>query len=353
MTIRPRGSSFMVDVKVAAHLNPSGQDVRIRVTVKSRDEALRMEGVIRNEIERTGTYVPPDPAAGKLKKGDGTLKAALEVAWNHSTKGWKLAEAKSGKLQYANALQVIDFLGHDTMCAEIDESHFNRAVEHFGKGRGNSNDTVVRKLQAFYRVLWFSQKMGWIKARPEWERPSPAKPRQFIFTPTMDREVEAFFREVQGDDEMADLFVCGIEAGCRLGELQALTGGDVDLGERYLYVRESKNDEPRTVIITDRCKAALESRIAIHGKGLLFPNISKTGVSRRMRIARDEFKPGDREFTFHATRHTCGTRMAEAEMPVLMMMEQMGHKTEAMTRRYVKMSPAARKKAILRAMQGA
>jgi hypothetical protein len=45
--------------------------------------------------------------------------------------------------------------------------------------------------------------------------------------------------------------------------------------------------------------------------------------------------------------------MAERGVPLNDMMDQLGHKTAVMTRRYIKLSPAARRATILAAMQPA
>jgi integrase len=60
---------------------------------------------------------------------------------------------------------------------------------------------------------------------------------------------------------------------------------------------------------------------------------------------------GNAEFTFHATRHTCGTRMVERGVPLNDMMDQLGYKTASMPPRYIKLSHAARRATILAALQ--
>jgi hypothetical protein len=56
MTIRPRGSRFMVDVKVRADQNPTGHPVRVRVSARTREEGERLEEVIRRDVMLYGRY---------------------------------------------------------------------------------------------------------------------------------------------------------------------------------------------------------------------------------------------------------------------------------------------------------
>ena len=366
MSIRKRGNSYMADVKVAGRLNPTGQEVRARVAFPTQLEAIRAEAIIRAEIMRLGAWTGETLEAARgvttarsqknpaQRRKEGTLEAALALAWDHPTRGWKHSRsARSGTQQHTNAKAVIDYLGPDRLCVEVTIRDFERAIEHLA-GRGNSNDTITRKLQAFYRVLWFAQRQGWIKARPEWDRPTPGKPRQFIFTPKIEQETIAYFEGILGDREMADLFRLGIDTGCRLGELLRLSVEDVNLEDRFLTLKETKNGETRTVILNARACEVLGRRLEAVGdfrRARLFPGWTDFKVSRRMLMAREGLGfEGNREFTFHATRHTCGTRMAEKGVDLTTMMDQLGHKTPSMTQRYIKLSPAARRATLERMM---
>lgn len=352
MTIRVRGNTFLVDVKVAADRNPTGQEVRVRKAAPTKEEAIRLEALIRAEVIRTGRFVgldadgvPQQKPSIVTGKKQGTLQDALDLTVNHPTDGW--AKQRAGRIQEGNAAQVVAILGPDTLCREITEADFNRAAEVF-YSRGNSNDTVARKLQAFSRTLYFARKAGWIRGRVEWERPTPGKPRQFVFTPDLEAQTVAYFERVEADQQMARMFTLGIDTGARLGELLNLEARDVNLKERWALLRETKNGEARTVILYDRAVATLKALCAEHPDGPLFPGWNKKRVSRRMQMAREALgHEGNREFTFHATRHTALTRLAEQGVEFAAMMDQAGHKSPSMTKRYVKLNPVARRRAIL------
>lgn len=352
MTIRVRGNAFIVDVKVAADRNPTGQEVRVRKSAPDKEAAIRLEALIRAEVIRTGRFLGLDAEGQPAQKPSivtgkkvGTILDALDLTVNHPTDGW--AKQRAGKIQEGNARQVVNFLGVSKLCREITEEDFNRAAEHFF-AQGNSNDTVARKLQAFSRTLYFARKAGWMRHKIDWERPTPGKPRQFVFTPAVEAQVIAYFENVEADRQMARLFTLGIDTGARLGELLNLEARDVDLKQRWALLRETKNGEARTVVLYDRAVATLKELVREFPDGPLFEGWNKKRVSRRMQMCREALgHEGNREFTFHATRHTALTRLAEQGVEFAAMMDQAGHKSPSMTKRYVKLNPVARRRAIL------
>jgi len=366
MSIRQRGKTWQVDVKVHAEENPTGSPVRVRVAFATEREAVRNELLIRADVMRSGRWNPEGSAGGdapiRKAKAQHTLKDALALAWDHTTHGW--VHAKDGKGQLSNAKAVVSFLGESRLCSDVTRRDYERAAEYLRDVCYNSNDTITRKLQAMHRVLWFAEDREWILARPKWNRPPPGVAREFVFSRELEAQTIAYFRAVEGEPEMADLFQFGIETGARLGELIALRMEDVLLDASYVRIfgkvqangrRSTKTGESRTVILTDVSKEVYQRRLkAVGSRGLMFPAMTSEKVSREMRMAREALgHEGNREFTFHATRHTCGTRMAEQRVPLNDMMDQLGHGTVAMTRRYTKLSPAARRETILAHMQGA
>ncbi len=357
MTIRPRGRSYLVDVKVAGSLNPSGLDVRIRTSATDRDTAVKLDALIRAEVMRTGQWGGEGKASSSRssRATGGTLKDALAIAWSHPYEGWCLGKSRSAMGQHRNAKEVIAILGEDTPCSSVTEQDYARIAETLA-ARHNGSDTVVRKVQALHRVLYFAELQGWIVKRPRWKRPTPGMAREYTFTATMDRQIEAYFRDLLLCPDMADLFVVGIETGARLGELLHLEARDVDLCGQWAKVRgaegTTKTGGTRTVTLTGRALAVLKRRLeGLPSRGRVWQGWTDGRVSRRMRQAREAMgEEGNREFCFHACRHTAATRMAERSVPFTVMMQELGHKTPAITMRYVNMAPAARREAILKSV---
>lgn len=339
MTIRPRGNAFQIDVKVAARDNPTKQPVRIRAMAKDENAARRLEAEVRASIMQSGTWLPPK--SGSPDRANGTLAAALEEAWNCPTgrrRGWKYQ--RTGREQYVKAKACIDHLGPARHCATVTTADFDALALHF-EGLGNGSDTIAYKLQAFSRVLFYAQRLGWITHRPLWERPAPGQPREFIFTPELEAKLVEYFRDLDNDPLMADLLVLGIETGLRLGELLFSERRDWDTAHGVVMVRSelAKSGHSRTVTLTKRAAEAIAPYLVGLEANQRPLRIAKQAVASRMRKARAYFQqPGNEEFCFHATRHTRATRLARQTRDPFMVMMQLGHADVKTSMRYIKLA---------------
>eukprot|EP01032_Pedospumella_encystans_P001141 gene1141-1324_t len=207
MTIRQRGASFQVDVKVGAKENPTKKAVRVRATSQDETTAKVLEAEIRAAVMRYGKWVPNTPTAPSRQQG--TLAAALQEAWVHPSgrnRGWKYQ--KTGKIQYDRAKQCVDLLGPERHCASITTEDYDKLTLHFEKSR-NGADTITAKIQSFRRVLWHAERKGWIVRRPLWDRPAPGQPREFVFSPDMEEQTIAYLRHVARNEQMATMFILG------------------------------------------------------------------------------------------------------------------------------------------------
>jgi integrase len=201
-------------------------------------------------------------------------------------------------------------------------------------------------------VLYFAEREGWIAGRPRWKRQRLNNARLFTFTEAQDKEALAYFQAIQ-QPTMADLYTLGVDAGLRLGELLSLEGQRVDLKSGLVHVTGelAKNGEDRHVVLTSRAKGVLASRIERFGKGMLFPTWTRRMVSHYMQALREHLGVETAECCFHATRHTCGSRMAIKGVPLKVMMDQLGHKRPEMSLRYIHATATERKRVILEAME--
>lgn len=344
MTIRKRGNSYMVDVKVGAKDNPSKEPVRVRITVPDLETARRKEAEIRSTVMNHGMWdesIMVKPAHGNAKRqAVGTLKDALEEAWSYPSgrkRGWKFQ--KTGKIAYDLARKAIEFLGEDRMCVSIVADDIDRLVAHH-TSRNLGNQSINLYVQAFYRLLWHAQRKGWITHRPIWERLSPGKPREFIFTEEFETEVLHFFRDIERDAVMVELVTLGIETGMRLQELLQTTPERWDLAGRMVYVphAESKSGYGRYITLTDRAIATVRPVMQDRERDFKMFPLKPQAVQMRMRKARTFFKMEDnKDFCFHATRHTRATRLARLTRDPFTVMAQLGHSNINISMRYIKM----------------
>jgi integrase len=159
--------------------------------------------------------------------------------------------------------------------------------------------------------------------------------------------------------------------GLRQGELVALRWRDVDWPAARLRVRQNhvlgefgtpkSRRSTRSVPMADPVGAALDELFkASPAQGdddLVFADpvtggpLSKRMILQRFRKAL-EAAHLDETHRFHDLRHTFGTRMAAAGVPMRTLQEWMGHRDIATTQRYADYAPSAHEAAYVAAAVG-
>jgi integrase len=157
------------------------------------------------------------------------------------------------------------------------------------------------------------------------------------------------------------MYLTAAMTGLRQGELLALRWRDVDWPAARIRVRQNwvlgefgtpkSKRSTRSVPMADEVGGELE-RLFKQSRwqdddDLVFAHpatgepLYKPGVLRRMRKALKAAKL-DETHRFHDLRHTFGTRMAAAGVPMRTLQEWMGHRDLATTQRYADYAPSAR-----------
>jgi len=173
-------------------------------------------------------------------------------------------------------------------------------------------------------------------------------------------ELEALLRAVPEDTlgkVEGPLYLTAAMTGLRQGELFALHWRDVDwsagrLRVRRNYVRgeygtpKSKRGS-RSVPLPDRVAGELERHFQRssfqHDDDLVFPHphtgnpLDRSKVLKRFKRALSRARV--RDVRFHDLRHTFGTRMAAAGVPMRTLQEWMGHRSSKTTEIYADYAP--------------
>jgi len=164
------------------------------------------------------------------------------------------------------------------------------------------------------------------------------------------------------------IFLTAAMTGLRRGELLALRWRDVDWPAARIRVRRNyvrgefgtpkSRRSTRSVPMADEVAGELDRlHQASRWRGdddLVFAHVATGGpltaanVSRRMRAALTAAHL-DETHHFHDLRHTFGTRMAAAGVPMRTLQEWMGHRDLATTQRYADYAPSAQEAAMIAA----
>lgn len=227
------------------------------------------------------------------------------------------------------------------------------------RSAGLSAKTVQNHLNFLHGVFAYSVKRGWAASNPvaHVDRPkktrSPHRRIRFLEPAELDKLITAVVDDELGATE-APLYLAAALTGLRQGELLALKWMDVDLVAGRVRVADSftrgqmdspKSHRGRSVPMADRLAGELErhrhrSRYP-HEDHLVFCHpttgnvLDPSKVRKRFRQALQRAEV--REITFHELRHTFGTQLAAAGVPLRALQEWMGHadaKTTEIYRHY-------------------
>jgi len=143
------------------------------------------------------------------------------------------------------------------------------------------------------------------------------------------------------------VLIMALETGMRKAEILSLRWEDVDSANSSLYVRKTKNGEPRHVPMSERLAAVLKKVPRRVGSSYLFAT-KKGRPFLDMRTAFENacFTAGIVNFRFHDLRHTAASHLAMAGVPLRAVGEILGHKTPSMTNRYAHLSQEHLKAAV-------
>jgi integrase len=121
--------------------------------------------------------------------------------------------------------------------------------------------------------------------------------------------------------------------GCRRKEVMGLTWADIDLPDRRISIKTTKNKRPRIAWITDDLMETLQSLSP--GVGRLFPWSLRQASRRFSQVcARVGIKA-----RLHDLRHTYGSYLAMAGIDLLTIKNLMGHRDIQSTQIYAHLSP--------------
>lgn len=167
----------------------------------------------------------------------------------------------------------------------------------------------------------------------------------------VEEQSDAFLTEVQRHrPEWHAFFLCALRTGMRLGELLALTWGDVDFKVNEITVRRSwshgklttpKNGKTRTLPMTPELALALKGHRHLKGD-LVFADADGHYLDRnrvKSRFWMGIRAAGVKEIRLHDLRHTFASQLVMAGVPLKAVQEYLGHATLEMTMRYAHLAP--------------
>tara|TARA_R110002073_G_scaffold138341_1_gene287891 strand:- start:342 stop:1382 length:1041 start_codon:yes stop_codon:yes gene_type:complete len=146
-----------------------------------------------------------------------------------------------------------------------------------------------------------------------------------------------------GREEFGNMVKFYIDTGFRKAEAFRLRFNDLDFKTGRITVWETKTNTPRTVKMTARVRAILESleRQSNEHDAKVFRRVSEKKFYRVWWEMREAIGlDGDKQFVIHCLRHTCATRLCGAGVDIRTVMAWLGHKSIEQTQRYAHFIPS-------------
>ena len=171
-------------------------------------------------------------------------------------------------------------------------------------------------------------------ARNEWHVPMAENPCSRVRKPpkskarnrrVSERELQFLIQMCKGKFTLklyaAVMFVFAVETGMRLGEMARLRWMDIHVDERWAYVLPSKNEDDRTVPLSDKAVELL-ALVRLNGEERVFPvNTGSLGVMFRKMVKDAGFV----DLHFHDSRHEACSRLSKI-YTVLELAKIIGHR---------------------------
>ena len=275
-----------------------------------------------------------------------------------------LGRKRSTLMDYESTLRVhLTPFFSELPLAEVGQPQVEAFIaEKLGEGRAPKS--IRNYLGLLHSVFVFAERRGWSRGNPckLVERPQDVRgDAEIRFLDAA--ELEALLRATPDSELGATdriLYLAAAMTGLRQGELLALRWRDIDWSAARIRVRQSyvrgefgapkSKRSSRSVPLADRLAAELErhfQRSEWRGDDeLVFPHPQTGRPLERSRLLK-RFKASltrarVREVRFHDLRHTFGTRMAAAGVPLRTLQEWMGHRDFKTTLIYADYQPSQR-----------
>ena len=308
------------------------------------------------QMRKTATLAPTRAARKTVEEVGEELVALRE------RQGRKTSTIES--LRSVLNIHLVPFFGVEPV-HKITRERVRRFVAEL-EAKGLAPKSVANALGVLHAVLDLAIREGWVTG----ENPVKLVEKPKLATADADirfldqEEVEALLRAVS-DDPLGRvervMYLAAAQTGMRQGELLALRWRDVDFRAKRIRVRRNfvrgefgtpkSKRSSRSVPLTDRLAGELDRLFTWRGEpkpkddDLVFAHpatgkpIDRSKLLKRFKAALKRAEV--REVRFHDLRHTFGTRMAAAGVPMRTLQEWMGHRDFATTLIYSDYSPSA------------
>lgn len=221
---------------------------------------------------------------------------------------------------------------------EFKPSHIHRFFDSLQE-QGLSNNTINHYGAMIVKVFSHAVSEEHISHVPKFKyRKVKGNQRPLYFTKSQIDLMSEYFRNSSEFGGLEHYLTIGIQTGMRIGEIRSINERTLILDETggySVYLADTKNGDSRTVPINDQALRAIRK---------LGTDVSKNWNSklfyRGWKHMRRAVLNSDTRYTFHTTRHTCATTLANSGAYNTDLIGRfLGHRDLNTTRKYIKTAP--------------
>ena len=217
----------------------------------------------------------------------------------------------------------------------------NQMMDTLKQEHKNSNAVINQKMGYLRVVLQEMEEDGYIEMI-KFPKPRPTKNSKVHYL-TADMEKELLNYLVEHEYKaVKDIIECLIDLGCRVNELLGLEKRFVDFDNNQINFNDRKNDKAVAVPMTDRVRILMIKYCGLcKDFGKLF-DVNYSWLNAIWQKARKDLGYADKKFyTLHLCRHTCGSRLAQRGVALLLIRDWLGHEDIQNTMIYAHLQPKA------------
>jgi len=319
--------SYRVRIRIKGHQSFSK-------TFKNLTHAKQWKRITESSVEKR-EYV--HHAVGKEK----TLSDAIEKYFVEVLP----YQSKNGDHIQTHLLRWKEELGFSTLSkiksGDLSQIRDKLLAETTPRGKERSPSTVVRYISSLSHLFSVAiNEWDWIKENPVkyMKKPKNAQGRTRYLSK---EEAQKLLQECKNSKSsyLFTIVLIALQTGMRQGEILSLKWEDIDFDNQWIYLKQTKNDTPRTVPLTQEILKLLKHSIEKISP-LVFPSpmnpekpidIRKAWVTALKRAKIENF-------LFHDLRHTTASYLAMEGYGYGQIAEILGHKSLQMTKRYAHLS---------------
>lgn len=297
---------------------------------KSKAEALEaLEGLRRKltapVAERAAATLQSRPSEAQGITLAEARRLSLRIRWKGTA-----YERTAGIFSQS----IVDWFGSTTQLSAVTAPLVEAWRQELIR-KGNQPATINKKLSALRAMQSDAILHGFITE-------APRLPKQLKLQNLKDRVIEDRERDaligylIQACQPVAaDLLVFLLETGCRWGEAEKLTGGDVDLAAGRVTFSATKTNRPRSVPLTRRAQDAIRPHLPARSGHRVWPYSYRQFQQLFDRAKSAIGLAHDPAFSIHTCRHTCASKLASRGVSQGQLMAWGGWTSLAAVQRYM------------------